>query len=64
MFMPLQFHFHAPSEHTFDGKFYDLELHIVHQEYNTGKLGVLAIFFDRTAGGNSRNDFIASLKPD
>lgn len=26
----LQFHFHAPSEHTFDGAHYDLEMHIVH----------------------------------
>ncbi len=26
----LQFHVHAPSEHTFDGEHYDLELHIVH----------------------------------
>jgi carbonic anhydrase len=26
----LQFHLHAPSEHTFNGKFYDLELHLVH----------------------------------
>lgn len=24
-------HFHAPSEHTFDGKYYDLELHLVHE---------------------------------
>lgn len=28
-FVPLQLHFHAPSEHTFNGKHYDLELHIV-----------------------------------
>jgi carbonic anhydrase len=26
----VQFHFHSPSEHTIDGKEYDLELHIVH----------------------------------
>jgi carbonic anhydrase len=30
LFSPLQFHFHAPSEHSVDGKLYDLELHIVH----------------------------------
>lgn len=29
-YKPLQFHFHAPSEHTFDSKHYDLELHIYH----------------------------------
>ena len=25
-----QFHFHTPSEHTFEGKFYPLEMHLVH----------------------------------
>ena len=34
-FAPLQLHFHAPSEHTFNGKHYDLELHIVNA--NTDK---------------------------
>lgn len=34
-FVPLQLHFHAPSEHTFNGKHYDLELHIVNA--NTDK---------------------------
>ena len=29
-FESLQFHFHAPSEHTVDGVQYDLEMHIVH----------------------------------
>lgn len=27
----LQAHFHAPSEHTIDGKLMDLEMHVVHQ---------------------------------
>ena len=26
----LQFHIHSPSEHTFNGKGYDAELHLVH----------------------------------
>lgn len=34
-FTPLQLHFHAPSEHTFNGKHYDLEMHIVNA--NTDK---------------------------
>ena len=44
---PLQFHFHAPSEHTVEGKNYPLELHIVHADANTGALGtVIGIFFE------------------
>lgn len=27
----VQFHFHSPSEHTIDGRQFDLELHIVHK---------------------------------
>lgn len=34
LFTPLQMQFHAPSEHTVDGKYYDLELHIVHYYKN------------------------------
>ena len=26
LFLPLQFHFHAPSEHTVDNKFFDAEI--------------------------------------
>lgn len=31
LFTPLQFHFHAPSEHSVNGRLYDLEVHFVHQ---------------------------------
>jgi len=40
-FYGVQFHFHAPSEHSFDGKLLDLEMHIVHKlqkEYSAGYL--------------------------
>ena len=30
IFLPLQFHFHSPSEHTIDEKHFDLEMHVVH----------------------------------
>lgn len=53
-FTPLQFHFHAPSEHTINGKNLDLELHIVHYYKDTEddedgiKLGaVIGVFFDQ-----------------
>jgi len=40
-----QFHFHAPSEHTFDGDHADLELHIVHLTEDS-KIAVIGLFFD------------------
>jgi carbonic anhydrase len=55
---PLQFHWHAPSEHTFNGKHYDMELHIVHKNTDASELSVLGIFFDMQAGGNQSNWFI------
>ena len=30
-FVPMQIHFHSPSEHTIDGRQYDLEMHLVHK---------------------------------
>ena len=59
----IQFHVHAPAEHTFDGVRHDLELHIVHSDTgSSGRYTVLAIFFDTVAGGNTENEFIESLK--
>jgi carbonic anhydrase len=64
LFTPLQFHFHAPSEHSVNGKLYDLEMHIVHyyKDTNVSLGGVIGIFFDREAGGNFNNPFLDSLK--
>lgn len=57
-FKPLQFHFHAPSEHTVGGYQYDLEVHFVHL-YEDGSLaGVIGVFFDRYKGGSASNDFL------
>lgn len=47
----LQYHFHAPSEHSINGKLLDLEMHIVHQLVPDAKTptrfshGVLGFFF-------------------
>lgn len=46
---------HAPSEHTVDGKSYDLELHIVHSYMDGSFGGVIGVFFDRQAGGSGTN---------
>ncbi|SCN04453.1 Protein of unknown function [Bacillus wiedmannii] len=37
-----QFHFHTPSEHQFEGKYADMELHLVHQN-DQGQLAVVGI---------------------
>ena len=42
----LQFHFHAYSEHTIDGKHYDLCMHLVHQSKD-GKYLVIEILFEK-----------------
>jgi len=60
-FSALQFHFHAPSENTIDGKHMDLEMHIVHKYAGTdpAKYGaVLGFMFDMEHGGPGKNHFI------
>lgn len=55
----LQFHYHSPSEHTFEGKHKDLEMHIVHAS-ELGQLFVIAIFFDLNST-NDENKFIEDV---
>ena len=71
----LQFHFHAPSEHTIAAHHHDMELHLVHASPD-GALLVVGVFIDadpneeeeererRAAGqgaGNSASDFLKAL---
>jgi carbonic anhydrase len=44
----LQFHFHAPSEHSINGKLAEAELHLVHQSAD-GTLAVVGILIDSGA---------------
>ena len=63
VWVPKNIHFHAPSEHTFNGKQYDVEMHIVHVNKNTQALGtVIGILFDVEKGGSSK--FIETLSVD
>jgi carbonic anhydrase len=41
----VQLHFHAPSEHTVDGRHYPLEIHYVHASPD-GKLAVVGLFVE------------------
>ena len=63
LFSAIEFHFHAPSEHTYLGQKYDLELHLIYkyEDYDT-KGAAIAIFFDRKHGANMDNRFIDSLR--
>lgn len=42
----LQYHFHGKSEHTIDGKRFDMVAHMVHQNPKTKQLAVVAVFFE------------------
>lgn len=54
-------HMHAPSEHTVNGRHYDLEAHFVHTKKD-GSLGaVIGVLFDREVGGTTDNWFIEDL---
>ena len=44
----LQFHYHAPSEHTLNGKSFAAELHLVHKSAS-GKLAVVGILIEEGA---------------
>lgn len=48
----IQFHFHTPSEHQFNGRQYAMELHLVHQNAND-ELAVLGLMIQE--GANNEN---------
>jgi carbonic anhydrase len=48
----VQFHFHAPSEHTIDGKQYDAELHLVHKNV-LGQLAVVGVLLSKSSSAPS-----------
>ena len=47
----LQFHFHTPSEHTFDGEAYPMEAHLVHKNHS-GEYAVIGLLIK--AGQNNQ----------
>ena len=42
----LQFHFHAPSEHTVAGQLFDMEMHLVHKS-DEGNLAVVGLLIEK-----------------
>ncbi|HVR29785.1 MAG TPA: carbonic anhydrase family protein, partial [Thermoanaerobaculia bacterium] len=57
-----QFHFHAPSEHTVDGRFSDMELHLVHTDA-LGSNAVVAVLLEVGASANPVIDEIFAHAP-
>ncbi|MCG8507649.1 MAG: carbonic anhydrase family protein, partial [Rhodospirillales bacterium] len=55
-----QFHFHSPSEHTINGKYFDLECHFVHATAE-GELLVIGVFFEKSLQTDA---FLASFWDD
>jgi len=55
----IQFHSHQPSEHTFDGMRYDMELHFVHKQTDADKYLVLTLFYNI---GGTDNEFLTKVK--
>ncbi|MBK8921582.1 MAG: DUF3421 domain-containing protein [Saprospirales bacterium] len=41
----LQFHFHSHSEHSINGTYFPMEVHLVHKNERTGALAVLGVLF-------------------
>ena len=55
-------HLHTPSEHTFNGKHYDMEFRVANGDgRNADSYIYLDIFFDRQAGGNTDNPFLTTI---
>ncbi|TMW55431.1 hypothetical protein Poli38472_010313 [Pythium oligandrum] len=57
-FSLLQFHMHAPSEHTLNGKYYDAEAHFVHK--NDDGLLVVGLFIEKKDGAET-NSFLKQV---
>lgn len=50
-----QFHFHAPSENTVQGKHYAMEMHLVHTNAE-GEIVVVAVMFDKGEANQELDD--------
>ena len=61
----VNFHIHSPSEHTFNGENYDLELHLVHEmidpDPSKNQFAVVAVFFDTKLNNGRNHPFFEAL---
>lgn len=56
----VQFHWHAPSEHTVDGKPFDMELHFVHKDAE-GQLGVVGVLLRKGRASDALDSIWAHM---
>jgi carbonic anhydrase len=59
----LQYHFHAPSEHTLEGASYEAEVHLVH-ESEAGEVAVVGIFLELSQLPNALVELVIESAPD
>ena len=59
----VQYHFHAPSEHTLDGESFDIEAHLVHANAE-GQLAVVGVFLDEEAAPSDLIDSVMANAPE
>ncbi|KAG0563279.1 hypothetical protein KC19_8G018400 [Ceratodon purpureus] len=58
----VQFHFHTPSEHAFDGLRFPMEAHLVHQDAVTKAYAVVGVMLDASADAFSNGALAAALR--
>ena len=59
----LQFHFHAPSEHTIAGEAAAMEIHFVHQDPNSGMLAVVGVLLEQGDADNEAYKVVMDNMP-
>jgi carbonic anhydrase len=59
----LQYHFHSPSEHTFEGKHFPMEMHMVHKAAD-GSLAVIGVFIEEGAHNAAFDPIWSNLPKD
>ncbi|MBK8014858.1 MAG: carbonic anhydrase family protein [Deltaproteobacteria bacterium] len=56
----LQYHYHAPSEHTVNGRHYDAEIHVVHKNAE-GQLAVVGFLMESGSENSAFEPILAAL---
>ena len=59
----VQFHYHAPSEHTLNGKSFAAELHLVHKSAS-GQLAVIGILLEEGAANAAYQPLLTNMPAD